>query len=106
MQVSRKTKRSRSGWTYVAEFNRIIHDRIYAGARVLKRTGIDVDILTAHKTLLMLKRPSTMTWDEFKDAIRSVIQPRRGSVVIFSAATGNTYICSNRGNQPGDFVRQ
>jgi hypothetical protein len=35
-----------------------------------------------------------------------VLQPRRGSVMISSEATGRTYVCSNRGNQPGNFLRQ
>ena len=104
MHVSQKKKRKPSWWRYIVEFNRIIRDNIRVGARLLERKGIDVEI-APHKTTLILKRPRSMSWLEFKSAIRSTIHPRIGEAVIFSETTGNSYTCSNRGNHSGRFVR-
>ena len=90
--------------TYVAEFNRAKGDNIRLIESHLQRRGIDATRLP-HPTTILIERPSTMPWRDFKDAIRSVLQPRRGSVMIASQTTGKVFICSNRGNRPGLFQR-
>ena len=90
---------------YFAEFNRVVGDNIRGAARSLRRLGLNVMILP-RKTSLMIERPRSMSWDEFKAAIRAVLHPRRGSVMISSEFTGRTFICQNSGNRPGLFKRQ
>jgi hypothetical protein len=89
---------------YVGEFNRCIGDNIRRCARQLRRLGLDAEPIP-HKTALRIGRPEHITWPQFKDAIRSVIQPGRGSVLLFSQHTGNAFVCSNSGNQPGVFQK-
>jgi len=89
---------------YFGEFNRVIGNNIRRAARALQRAGLDVEVLP-HKTALLIRRRMSMPWNDFTRAIRSVLQPRRGSVIISSEATGNTFICQNSGNQPGRFQR-
>jgi hypothetical protein len=90
---------------YVAEFNRAHGDNIRTAARRLERRwGLNVDV-EPHKTTLRIERPAEMSWSTFKDALRSVIQPQRGAVLVFSRTTGNVFVCSNAGNQPGRFQR-
>lgn len=91
--------------TYFGEFNRVIDDNIRRAMRVLQSWGLNVQLLP-HKTALRIERPEDVSWADFKCAIRAVLQPRRGSVMISSETTGRTYVCSNRGNQPGAFQRQ
>ena len=91
--------------TYFGEFNRVVGDNIRRAMSVLRSWGLDVQLLP-HKTALPIERPDDMTWTDFKRAIRAVLQPRRGSAMISSESTGRTYVCSNRGNQPGTFQRQ
>ncbi|WP_314963950.1 hypothetical protein [Bradyrhizobium cosmicum] len=91
--------------TYFGEFNRVIDDNIRRAMRVLQSWGLNVQLLP-HKTALRIERPEDMSWADFKRAIRGVLQPRRGSVMISSETSGRTYVCSNRGNQPGAFQRQ
>lgn len=89
---------------YYGEFNRARGDNIRIAARTLARQGLEVEIL-AHKTSLVIDRPMTMSWSDFKSAVRSALDPTRGSVLLFSKSTGNAFVCSNRGNQPGVFQR-
>jgi hypothetical protein len=91
--------------TYFGEFNRVVGDNIRRAMSVLRSWGLDVQLLP-HKTALRMERPDDMTWTDFKRAIRAALQPRRGSAMISSESTGRTYVCSNRGNQPGSFQRQ
>jgi len=91
--------------TYFGEFNRVVGDNIRRAMSVLRSWGLDVQLLP-HKTALRIERPDDMSWTDFKRAIRAVLQPRRGSAMISSESTGRTYVCSNRGNQTGDFQRQ
>jgi uncharacterized protein YqgV (UPF0045/DUF77 family) len=91
--------------TYFGEFNRAVGDNIRRAMSVLRSWGLDVQLMP-HKTALRIERPEDMSWADFKRAIRAVLQPRRGSVMISSESTGRTYVCSNRGNQPGSFQRQ
>jgi hypothetical protein len=88
----------------LGEFNRVVGDSIRNAMRVLQSWGLDVQLLP-HKTALRIERPDDMSWGDFKRAIRAVLQPHRGSVMISSESTGRTYVCSNRGNQPGSFER-
>jgi hypothetical protein len=90
---------------YFCEFNRVIGDNIRNAARMLRRVGLQVQVIP-HKTSLRIERPDEMSWTDFTDAIRAVLQPRRGSVMLSSEATGRTFICNNAGNQPGRFRRQ
>lgn len=90
--------------TYVAEFNRPQTDSIRKCSALLARWGLSVKRLP-HLTTVLIERPASMSWRDFKAAIRSVLQPRRGSVLIASQTTGRVFICSNRGNQPGMFQR-
>lgn len=90
---------------YFAEFNRVIDDNIRLAAARLRRLGLDVQVLS-HRTSILIERPSDMSWQDFKSAIRAILQTQRGSVMLHSEHTGRTYICSNRGNRPGIFVRQ
>jgi hypothetical protein len=87
---------------YVAEFNRACGDSIRTCARRLAAWGLDVDILP-HPTTLRTGRPPSMSWETFKEALRSVIQPIRGAVLLFSKTTGKVFVCSNAGNMPGRF---
>jgi hypothetical protein len=89
---------------YFAEFNRVVGDNIRITARSLRRLGIGAQVLP-HKTSLVIERPKSMAWGTFKNAIRAALQPRRGSVLISSESTGNTFICQNRGNRAGRFQR-
>lgn len=89
---------------YFAEFNRVRGDNIRRAATRLRRHGLDVSIL-AHRTSLEMNRPDGMSWKSFTNAIRAQLQPRRGSVLISSERTGNTFICSFASNQPGRFQR-
>ena len=91
--------------TYFGEFNRVVGDSIRNAMKILQSWGLDVQLLP-HKTALRIERPKDMSWADFKRAIRAVLQPRRGSVTISSESSGRTYVCSNRGNQPGSFQRQ
>jgi hypothetical protein len=88
-------------YNYVTELNRMRGNSIRRAEAHLKRLGLAVRRLP-HLTALHIKRPKWMSWAQFKAAIRSVLQPRRGSAVVFSW-TGRVYVCSYRGNQPGVF---
>ncbi len=79
-------------------------DNIRMAAAKLRRRGLDVDILP-HKTSLRIRKPDEMDWRDLKRALRSVLQPRRGSVFLCSETTGRAFICNNAGNQPGRFER-
>ena len=103
MTKTRK-KRKQGPWTYLAETNRALRDNIRWVVAYLERHGITVTRIR-HLTTILLERPPSMSWDEFKTIIRSVLQPRIGSVVLSSCRTGRVFLCSNRGNQPGVFQR-
>ncbi|WP_141246111.1 MULTISPECIES: hypothetical protein [Mesorhizobium] len=90
---------------YFAEFNRVIRDNIRVAARMLRRLGLNAQVLP-HRTSLVIERPRGMSWSDFTSAVGAVLQPRRGSVMLSSESTGNTFICNNRGNRPGRFIRQ
>ena len=89
--------------SYILETNRAVGDNIRVVARRLIKAGVDVTILP-HKTSMAIIRPAWMTWSEFTTLLRSMIQSI-GSLMLFSQSTGNVFICSNRGNRPGEFVK-
>lgn len=89
---------------YFAEFNRPVGDRIQVAANDLRRLGLTVNAVP-HKTSLSIVRPKSMRWRAFTGCIKAVLQPRRGSAIIFSEATGNTFICRSTGKRPGPFQR-
>ncbi len=99
-----KEKAKRRPRLYLAETNRALHDNIRWVVDYLEQHGIIVTRIQ-HLTTLLLERPPTMTWANFKVVIRSVLQPRIGSIVLSSCRTGRVFLCSNRGNQPGVFQR-
>jgi hypothetical protein len=88
---------------YFAEFNRTFRDNVKIAARRLERGGLNVDLLP-HKTSVVIDRPAWMDWDTFTSLLRSVLNPSLGSLLLFSESSGRAWICSNRGNRPGDFV--
>lgn len=90
---------------YFAEFNRVIRDNIRVAARMLRRLGVHAQVLP-HRTSLVIERPKGMSWSDFTSAVGAVLQPRRGSVMLSSESTGSTFICNNRSNRPGRFIRQ
>jgi hypothetical protein len=88
---------------YSMEFNRVVRDNIQRAIMIFRRAGLSVTKLP-HKTSLMVERPTWMSWQQFKRIVRSVLQPQRGSVILFSETSGRTFVCQNRGNRPGLFV--
>jgi hypothetical protein len=92
-----------SHWGYVVETNRSLGDNVKRAARHLERGGLEVDFLP-HKTTMLVRCPLSMKWSVFKNLLASAIQSRLGSLLLFSKHTGRCWICSNRGNQPGEFV--
>ena len=104
MKRRTERKKNRRPRIYFAEINRARGDNIGRVEKFLARRGIMVTRIQ-HLTALLLERPPTMTWDDFKTAIRSVLQPRIGSIVLSSCTTGRVFLCSNRGNQPGVLQR-
>lgn len=89
---------------YFAEFNRVIGDNIRIAARSLNRMGLNASLLP-HKTSLVIERPKSMPWAQFRGTILAVLQARRGSVILTSEYSGKAWICQNRGNRPGQFQR-
>lgn len=89
---------------YFGEFNRVIGDNIRYAASQLRKLGIPASVLP-HKTALVIERPEDMSWIDFSRAVRSILQPRRGSVMLSSETTGRSFICQNCGNRPNRFVR-
>jgi hypothetical protein len=88
---------------YVLETNRALGDNVRRAARHLERGGLSVDFLP-HKTTMLVRRPLSMSWSAFERLLASAIQLRAGSLLLFSKHSGRCWICSNRGNQPGEFV--
>jgi len=98
-----KPKTKKTHREYGAEFNRVVGDNIRVAIRKLEKAGLKVR-RPPHLTTLFIGRPLSMSWQDFKDILRSILQPRIGGVKL-SSSTGRMFICSNRGNQPGRFVR-
>ena len=90
---------------YFCEFNRVVGDNIRVAAKRLRKLGLGASVLP-HKTALLIERPKSMSWADFSQAVRSILQPRRGSVMLSSETTGRTFICQNHGNRAGRLVRQ
>lgn len=88
---------------YISEFSRPRGDNVRACARRLECLGLDVEILP-HKASFAIRRPMSMSWAAFLAALRSVMDPVRGAVLLFSQATGNAFRCDNRGNRNSRFV--
>jgi hypothetical protein len=88
---------------YVAEVNRSYSDSIRIAARRLRNRGLDVELLP-HKTTMLIVRPSGMSWDSFTSRLLAALDPRRGSMLLFSKSTGKVFICCNTGNQPRRFL--
>lgn len=91
--------------SYVLEYNRPRGDDYRAVVRRLERAGLVVDRLP-HKTCLRIRRvPSRTTFTEFRSLLVSLMDRRRGSLLLSSLVTNRTWLMSNRGNRPGEFVR-
>lgn len=90
-------------WRYFAEFNRCVGDSIWRAKRRLERRGYEVDFVPQLTTLL-IRRPIGVTMSQFRADLRTLLQPQRGSLVLFSTS-GRAWSCRMKGNRPGDFVR-
>jgi hypothetical protein len=89
---------------YFAELNRPIGDSIQTALRTLRRRGLRTHTLP-HKTSLLVERPPGMRWKAFTRRLKAVLQPKRGSAIVFSEATGNAFVCRSNGRRPGPFRR-
>lgn len=89
---------------YFAELNRPIGDSIQIAVTALRRLGLTTRALP-HKTSLLVERPAGMRWKVFTRRLKAVLQPRRGSAIVFSEATGNAFVCRSNGRRPGPFRR-
>lgn len=88
---------------YFLEVNRCLHDASRRFMRRLERLGLVVSKLP-HKTAYRIERPvDEISFAQMKRALTSGLNPRLGSVILFSAATGKAWVMSNRGNRPGVF---
>lgn len=90
---------------YVLETNRARGDNIQRVQRRLERRKYNVELLR-HRTCLRVGRPAGVRWRVFEADIFSTLDPHRGSVLLFSESTGRVYIGNNRGNRPGQLIRQ
>ncbi len=88
---------------YSAEINRCVGDNIRRAVLALERRGYNVERLP-HLTGLMLTLPRGGDFDQLKADLARILQPRRGSLILHSSS-GRAWLCSMRGNRPGDFVR-
>jgi hypothetical protein len=88
---------------YIAEFNRCVGDSIWRVVRRLQRRGYEVERVP-QLTTLSIRRPVGVTMSEFRADLRSLLQPRRGSLILCSSS-GRAWSCNMRGNRPGDFVK-
>lgn len=82
---------------FIAEFNRPRGDNIRRVERRLNKAGISAQLIP-HKTTIRLIWPTGMSWVAFVAVLKSVVAPRIGSMILFSKATGNAFLYSNRGN--------
>ena len=90
-------------WRYIAEFNRCVGDSIVRAKRWLERRGYQVEFVPQLTTLL-IRRPVGVTMKQFRADLRALLQPRRGSLILFSTS-GRAWSCRMKGNRPGNFVR-
>lgn len=90
--------------TYFIEINRCLRDASARFIRHLERCGLIVERLP-HKTAYRIVRPICVTFADMRQALTAGLNPRLGSVLLFSASTGNAWVMSNRGNRRGVFVR-
>lgn len=88
---------------YIAEFNRCVGDNTSRIIRRLERQGYVVERVP-QLTTLVIRRPRAKGFMDFRDDLRALLQPRRGSLVL-SSSSGGAWSCNMRGNRPGDFVR-
>ncbi len=88
---------------YFLEVNRCLHDASRRFIRRLQRSGLVV-VKLPHKTAYRIERPADIiTFMQMKRALALGLNPQLGSVILFSATTGNAWVMSNRGNRPGVF---
>lgn len=100
-----KGKSSESNSIYFIEGNRLTNDSIRIVASTLRRYGIAVGQVP-HKTTLKLERSAEMSWKTFLRLLKKFIQPKIGSLILFSCSTGKVFICNNTGNRPNLFIEQ
>lgn len=60
----------------------------------------------APKTTLRLIRRKGQRFADIQSAGARSVDPRKGSMLLFSSKTGRTYVLNNRGNRPGVWVRR
>lgn len=90
-------------WVYRAELNRPVGDSTRKVVRFFERRGYEVERIP-HLTSLTIRLPDDGDFATFQSDVAKVLQPRRGSALIHSTS-GRSWVCSNRGNRPGRFVR-
>lgn len=88
----------------MAELNRAKGDNVTACVRQLNRRGVPARRLR-HKTSIEIERPIDMSLPAFRNELRAILDPRKGSMILFSERYTGPFICNNRGNRPGVFVR-
>lgn len=88
---------------YGAELNRCIGDNIARAVRYLERRGYVVDRVP-QLTTITIELPRDGSFTALKADLLGVLQPRRGSLVLWSTS-GRSWSCSMRGNMPGIFDR-
>jgi hypothetical protein len=73
--------------------------------RKLRRFG-SVENVRRPRTTVRLEPDSKIEFAKIKQALIASLDPKRGSALISSRRTGNEYRADNRGNRPGEFVRE
>lgn len=103
---SRRKRLASPSREYFVEYNRCESDRPARLVRRLERIGLQVE-RSPHKTSLRIeRRTEEVSFAQMQKALRQGIDPKIGSVILFSPSTGGVWIMQNRGNRPGVFVRQ
>jgi len=100
--MARVTLRARR---YLLEVNRGARDsrRIWVGQ--LKAAGLKV-VALPHLTTVVIDRPANMTWQKFKLILVSIMQSQNPKAsLLLSTDRGKWFVCSNRGNRRGQFVK-
>lgn len=84
---------------YLAEFNRCVGDNIENVVRRLRRRGYEV-ARVAHKTTILIRRPTSSKFRNFKTDLADMVQPRIGGLIV-SSTSGKFWQLDNKGNRPG-----
>lgn len=100
--MARAILRTRS---YLLEVNRGTRDSRRVWREQLETAGLAVDVLP-HLTTVIVYRPANMTWSKFKSILTSIMQPQNPKAsLLLSTDRGKWFVCRNRGNRRGQFVK-